>query len=65
MIGCRALNPEGVAAFSPGLNAEGGLPWVNVITRVVQPQGGCSRVMAHTAATPLGLNNQIFRFFPG
>ena len=54
-------NPNGVAAFSPGLDADGGLPWVNVKnTRVVQPQRGCIAGRHDWAATPLGLNNQIF-----
>jgi hypothetical protein len=42
---CDAVvNPNGVAAFSPGLLAAGKLPWVSVATRFVQPHRGCIRI---------------------
>ena len=46
--GCRVqrgrvhLNPEGIAASSPRLDAAGGLPWVRGIPRSDQPQRGCA-----------------------
>jgi hypothetical protein len=57
-------NPNGVASFSPGLDAAGGLPWVGFNSKGCSTPTGLDRSHGSRAATPLGLNNETVIFHP-
>lgn len=55
---CRHANPNGVASQSPGLAAIGGLPWVDVATSPLNPNGVASMARSD-GRNPVGVEKRI------
>ena len=56
---CRHhTNPNGVASQSPGLAAIGGLPWVDVATSPLNPNGVASMARS-VGRNPVGVGKRI------